>query len=828
MFYQFGTDHPVCVQGEHRHHLADFNHVLQQIAEEKGLLPLDDPSMDDWVPESVVSDYVIDVLKQCNRVLQEMELVDLILANDFLVAPDMPIDGLEAGLEASPDQEDWDGGDWDGSDSAELKPPAELTNYSDMSPVALQPPVSSSSSPEMQRQMSSSKVPPLRLGRASGPVPSLSAANSARKSPGAMQSPPPRLDLQKAVSSGRVPPLQLSQSGSAPAVPSLKLGGSTLKAPMLSAASSLTSKAELFASAASSPAQSSGDGDGGQSPSSNEQAGSSGGRVPPLRLGKGLGGAMVPSLQLASASGGEPTLQRTTTNATDNHNNDVQGFRESEAASALRISSPSGSEPDLLNVENVTQLPVPPMRVGKNSAAVPPLQLGASKRAPAGIPETKLAPETLQSHPLTNRSEESARSARRAQPSPVVVKAVEGMDGAQVRQPREALQGATTDTMVAGSSQVVPDEPTPRRQVVSSRQTSQPNSARPQEKLSSRRPSEAPIALREGLSARHVYDGAASHRSSTQAGVGRRSSQMLHNSLPSLEYSSRPNSSRLSHRDAVEGPPSARAGTAASGANHRDERPRSSRHAEWQSTTRDYSQPGTAPYRGVPKTGNEQTTTRADSAQLSSNGRGAVMQGLADGPQRAVVHPLSIPQRKPSPALASPVQSSLSSPSTSVRLHPSNEKYDRVQWAVADGRVQVDRHKADGASGRIKLRGRPPDESGSSGPISDGPSPKERPEPRRPSSGPTKTVRSSLAKTTTVQNWRGSRPERPNSGSKRADLQPYRGSPERVGTRRSAESHRLQGQGPPLSPAGKVRQARAGNPVKESPERAAPLERQKK
>lgn len=832
------------MQGKQRHDLAGFNNILQKVAEEQNMLPLDDPAMDDWVPAPVVSEYVSEVLNNCKQLVREMDMLDVILQDDLNVKPTIPTGRVEDSTEL-PD--DWDAD----SDSTELRPPAELTGYGDMSPAALQPPLSSSSSPEMQRHISTSRVPPLRLGRASGPVPSISAASSARRSPAAMRSPgalglsspATRLDLQHAVSSGRVPPLQLAQPAGIGLA--LRLDGSGRKPEIQSAASSSHRKPEPHGDSSHSSAPSSAE----RGPSSTEQAGSSGGPVPPLRLGR-AGGGMVPSLQLASASA-EPTLQRTSTNE---HVPEMQGRRDSEAVSALRLNSPAGSEPDLSHVENMTQLPVPPLRVGRNSAVVPMLQL--AKNSLQGAVEAGAAQKPLQSHPLTNRSEESASSrlipGQGAEPSPAVIrKAVDEMHGAQARQPRHVMQSvATDDALVAGSSRVVPDEPTPRHMLPSSRPTSRPSSrqhsARPADKLSARRTSKGAIALREGLSARHVYDDEVSHRPSNQ--VSRDSlgtdSQQLQDPRVSMEYSSRAGSSRVSKThtgqssqgDAVEGLKKSRSGMTPAGSSGREGRQRSGKQAAWQTTTRDYSQPGSAPWRPVSQqdslTGSEQTVSRTTSAQLSARGREAFTDGPRPGPAHTDML-LSMPQRRASPALPSPVKSSLSSPSTSARQHPAQESNTTTHLAkaVADGRVQAERPEPDGAasghSGRITLRGRPPEESsellaGDSSPLAGRSWGRER--TGQPSGRTKARTTSSL-----VQTWRGGRPspERQGSGnSRRQEWQATgRGSPESAVVRRSLDRQQSRVLGSPQSPGQNVRGVMAGRAVKGSTERSALAER---
>lgn len=831
----------VHVQGKQRHELADFNNILQKVAEEENLLPLDDPAMDDWVPASVVSSYVSEVLNNCTRIVREMDMLDTIFHSNLDSRAHVPARGLQD----SPEPEGWDQ-----DDSTELRPPAELSKYSDMSPTAMQPPLSSSSSPEMQRQMSSSRVPPLRLGRASGPVPSLSAQSSARHSPAVMKcSPKTRLDLQHGVSSGRVPPLQLAQP--AAVVPSLQLDGSGRKVGSQSAASSSRGQPHPHGgsphggSGHSSTAQSSAE----QGPSSTEQAGSSGGRVPPLRLGtKGTGG-LVPSLQLASGE------QRT---STVEHHVEVQPRRESEAVSALRLSSPSGSEPDQVHGENMTQLLVPPLRIGRNSAVVPPLQLGTSKSAPQAVLQTIPAQPPVKSHPLTDRSEGSASNRVVAGKGGdgggmvMVVKAADEMHGAQARQPRPAMAGRSADAQVAGSSRVIPDEPTPRQKLPSSsRASSRPVSARPPDQLSARRSSEGGFALREGLSARHVFEEEVSHRSSNIGFMG--GSAQLQGHRASLESATRPGSSRASRThtgqssqgDAAEGLKQTHSVIAQVNSARGDGRPRSGKSAEWQSTTRDFSQPGTAPWRPVSRqgsgTGSEHAASRANSAQLSSQGREALMQGLVDGPRPGPARTdVSAPQRGPSPALASPVQSSLSSPSTSARQHPHRDSNAAAHLAkaVADGKVQVERPEPDGSSARlarVTLRGRPPEEASSSSlatssslPTTGGRSPGRSPRGRGRTGQPSGRTKANRTTSSLVQTWRGSRSslERQGSGnSRQVEWQAGRGSPERSVVRRSLDHQHSLGQGSPNSPGQTTRVVKSGRAVKASPERSALAER---
>eukprot|EP00892_Ulva_mutabilis_P005295 jgi/Ulvmu1/3137/UM015_0177.1 len=61
------------VQGAHKHDMMSFTNILQRDAEERGMMDIQDKELDDWVPEPVIKDYVVEVLQNCRQLVEEMD-----------------------------------------------------------------------------------------------------------------------------------------------------------------------------------------------------------------------------------------------------------------------------------------------------------------------------------------------------------------------------------------------------------------------------------------------------------------------------------------------------------------------------------------------------------------------------------------------------------------------------------------------------------------------------------------------------------------------------------------------------------------------------------
>lgn len=61
------------MQGAHKHDMMSFTNTLQRDAEERGMMDIQDKELDDWVPEPVIKDYVVEVLQNCRQLVEEMD-----------------------------------------------------------------------------------------------------------------------------------------------------------------------------------------------------------------------------------------------------------------------------------------------------------------------------------------------------------------------------------------------------------------------------------------------------------------------------------------------------------------------------------------------------------------------------------------------------------------------------------------------------------------------------------------------------------------------------------------------------------------------------------
>lgn len=68
--------------GARAHDMDTFINTLQRAAEERDLLELCEPSLDDWVPQPVVRDYVEEVLRNMRQLVSDMDVLQILLHED--------------------------------------------------------------------------------------------------------------------------------------------------------------------------------------------------------------------------------------------------------------------------------------------------------------------------------------------------------------------------------------------------------------------------------------------------------------------------------------------------------------------------------------------------------------------------------------------------------------------------------------------------------------------------------------------------------------------------------------------------------------------------
>ena len=67
------------MQGAEERSTAALDNTLQQLAEEAGLLDLADASLDDWVPEVILEVYAASVLRNCRKLLTNLDIYKTVL-----------------------------------------------------------------------------------------------------------------------------------------------------------------------------------------------------------------------------------------------------------------------------------------------------------------------------------------------------------------------------------------------------------------------------------------------------------------------------------------------------------------------------------------------------------------------------------------------------------------------------------------------------------------------------------------------------------------------------------------------------------------------------
>lgn len=72
----------LCHQGAHKHDMMSFTNTLQRDAEERGMMDIQDKELDDWVPEPVIKDYVVEVLQNCRQLVEEMDALRYVTRSD--------------------------------------------------------------------------------------------------------------------------------------------------------------------------------------------------------------------------------------------------------------------------------------------------------------------------------------------------------------------------------------------------------------------------------------------------------------------------------------------------------------------------------------------------------------------------------------------------------------------------------------------------------------------------------------------------------------------------------------------------------------------------
>lgn len=85
------------LQGADERATAQLDNTLQRLAEEHGMLELSRPELDDWLPEPVLRDYCTRVLRDCRKLLTNLDLYDTVLLQER--APD---DGVLHDMVADP------------------------------------------------------------------------------------------------------------------------------------------------------------------------------------------------------------------------------------------------------------------------------------------------------------------------------------------------------------------------------------------------------------------------------------------------------------------------------------------------------------------------------------------------------------------------------------------------------------------------------------------------------------------------------------------------------------------------------------------------------
>jgi hypothetical protein len=70
------------MQGADERTTAPVDNTLQRLAEEQGLLELSDSSLDEWLPESVLEEYCSKVLRDCRKLLTNLDLYGTVLQDE--------------------------------------------------------------------------------------------------------------------------------------------------------------------------------------------------------------------------------------------------------------------------------------------------------------------------------------------------------------------------------------------------------------------------------------------------------------------------------------------------------------------------------------------------------------------------------------------------------------------------------------------------------------------------------------------------------------------------------------------------------------------------
>lgn len=77
---------PFGMQAAEERTTAALDNTLQRIAEEQELLELSDAALDDWLPEPVLREYCERVLRDCRKLLTNLDIYKTVLKDDGTAA----------------------------------------------------------------------------------------------------------------------------------------------------------------------------------------------------------------------------------------------------------------------------------------------------------------------------------------------------------------------------------------------------------------------------------------------------------------------------------------------------------------------------------------------------------------------------------------------------------------------------------------------------------------------------------------------------------------------------------------------------------------------